>query len=105
MASVVALPKSSYRKLLQSWSEIHLPSLHRSPKTIKSYVESADQLADFLERKGLPTDVEHITSRHVELFIAQVLATRKPATAGIRYRSLAQWFKWLLAEGEISENP
>lgn len=34
-----------------------------------------------------------------------MLMTHKPATAAIRYRSLQQFFKWLVNEEEIGESP
>jgi site-specific recombinase XerD len=37
--------------------------------------------------------------------MAHSLATRSNGTAGTRYRNLKQWFRWLLAEGEIDADP
>jgi site-specific recombinase XerD len=41
----------------------------------------------------------------VESFIADQLARWKPATASNRYRSLQQFFRWLVEEGEITRSP
>jgi site-specific recombinase XerD len=53
----------------------------------------------------MPTTVAMIGREHVESFIEYLLDTRKPSTAGVRYRSLQQFFKWLVDEGEIADSP
>jgi site-specific recombinase XerD len=59
----------------------------------------------FLADQGDTTDLASVQQQHVERFIAHQLATRKPATAGIRFRSLQQLFKWMADEGEIAQSP
>jgi site-specific recombinase XerD len=90
--------------LLPSWRR-SLRAARRSPRTIQSYTEAAEQLADFLVRRGMPTAVESIRREHVESFIEDLDARFKPTTVGVRFRSLQQLFKWLLEEGEITSNP
>ncbi len=53
----------------------------------------------------MPTDVASIRREHVETYIEDLLANWRPATAAVRYRSLQQFFRWLIDEGEISANP
>jgi len=76
-----------------------------SPKTVEVYGDSARQLAAFLRDRGMPTDVASIRREHVEAFIEELLAKWKPATASNRFRSLQQFFKFLVEEGEITESP
>jgi site-specific recombinase XerD len=90
--------------LVPSWQR-SLRAARRSPRTVQSYTESAEQLADFLVRQGMPTAVASIRREHVESFIEDLDRRFKPATVGVRFRSLQQLFRWLLEEGEITSNP
>jgi site-specific recombinase XerD len=90
--------------LLPSWQR-SLRAARRSPRTVQSYTESAEQLADFLVRKGMPTAVDSIRREHVESFIEDLDSRFRPATVAVRYKSLKQLFRWLLEEGEITSDP
>ena len=90
--------------LLPSWQR-SLRAARRSPRTVQSYTEAADQLSDFLVRAGMPTAVESIAREHVESFIEDLDSRFRPATVGVRFKSLQQMFKWMLEEGEITSNP
>ena len=90
--------------LLPSWQR-SLRAARRSPRTIQSYTEAAEQLSDFLVRKGMPTAVADIHREHLEAFIEDLDIRFKPATVGVLYRSLQQFFGWALEEGEIDRNP
>jgi site-specific recombinase XerC len=81
------------------------PSVHRSERTIDSYLLAANQLSDYLAAGGLPEDAGAIEADHVRGFLSQVLATRASATARQRYASLKQLFKWLWEGGEIPTDP
>jgi len=76
-----------------------------SPRTVHTYAEAVDLLGRFLAAKGMPQNVASVTREHVEEFINDLLEHRKPATAANRFRSLQQFFKWLVEEGEIKESP
>jgi site-specific recombinase XerD len=83
----------------------HLRAGNRQPMTVKSYMEAIRQLDAFLEDRGMPRNVADIHREHVESFIEDQVARLKPASAANRYRSLQQFFKWLVAEGEIKTSP
>jgi site-specific recombinase XerD len=85
--------------------ERHLRAANRSAKTVQVYVESAGQIDRFLATQGMPTMPEGIHREHVEAWIEDVLGRCKPATASVRFRSLQQFFKFLVEEGEIREAP
>lgn len=85
--------------LIQSW-ERYLRARNLSPNTISSYLLTVRQLGEFL---GF--DPTHATQAYVEKFIGHTLATRKPSTAGLRYRNLVQFFNWLVAEEEVETHP
>jgi site-specific recombinase XerD len=53
----------------------------------------------------MPTDVAKLRREHVEAFIVELVATRSASTAAVRYRSLQQFFKYLVEEGEITASP
>jgi site-specific recombinase XerD len=82
-----------------------LRAANRSPRTIQSYTESAEQLADFLVRAGMPSAVDSIRREHVESFIVDLQSRFKTTTVAVRFRSLQQLFKWMLEEGETTTNP
>ncbi|HEX7948988.1 MAG TPA: phage integrase N-terminal SAM-like domain-containing protein [Candidatus Limnocylindrales bacterium] len=83
----------------------HLRAANLSPATIKTYREAADVLARYLGDQGMPTDVAAISREHVEAFVTDLLARRRPATAANRYRGLQRFFAWLVDEGEIKASP
>jgi site-specific recombinase XerD len=85
--------------------ERSLRAANKSPKTIKIYVEAARGLIEFLLDAGMPTEAEKVRREHVEAYIVDQIAKWKPATANQRYRSLAQFFKFLDEEGEIRISP
>jgi site-specific recombinase XerD len=77
-----------------------------APRTIETYQAALDQLAVFLRSKGMPTAPASIKREHVESFIEDILKKgRKPATASNRYRALQRYFRWLVEDGEIKDNP
>lgn len=90
--------------LLPSWQR-SLRAARRSPRTVKSYTEAAEQLSDFLVRTGMPSAVDSIKREHVEAFIQDLDSRFRPATVGVRFKSLQPMFKWMLEEGEITSNP
>lgn len=83
----------------------HLAAANRSPRTIKTYLEAARLLADFIAGNGMPADVGKLKREHVESFIEDQLNRWTPNTAANRYRSLQQFFKFLVDEGEIKNSP
>jgi len=86
-------------------SEWSLRAANKSPKTVKGYGEAARQLLAFLGERGMPTEIAKVRREHVEAYIEDVLAHWRPATANNRYRALAQLFRWLEEEGEITSSP
>jgi len=63
------------------------------------------QLASFLHKGGFPT-LTQATAEHLrEWFTALRERANKPATVNTRYRGVHAFYKWLLKEGEVRENP
>ena len=82
-----------------------LRAANRSPATVESYTTGVAQFDEFLAGHGMPRYVAAIKREHVEAFVEDVLARWRPATAANRYRSLQQFFRWLVDEGEIPASP
>jgi site-specific recombinase XerD len=85
--------------------ERSLRAANKSRKTVAVYGDAARRLDTFLAEHGMPAQVGRIERKHVEAFIIEQQARHSPATANQRYRSLAQIFKFLLEEGEITASP
>jgi site-specific recombinase XerD len=83
----------------------HLRADNKAPNTIRAYLEATGQLDAFLAAQGMPRTVAGIHREHVEAFIVDQLARLKPASAANRYRSLQQFFRWLVDVGELRESP
>ena len=83
----------------------YLRAKNRAPKTVTTYVEAVERFDAFLAAQGMPRNVEAIRREHVETFIEHLLDTAKPATAANRYRSLQQFYKFLVEDGLIKESP
>ena len=73
--------------------------------TQRTYLDSLDRLATFLEASGMPTDVAAVRREHLEAFIEDQLARWKPATAANRYSGNRPLFAWLVEKGEIKDSP
>lgn len=84
---------------------LHLAAGNKSPNTIKAYREAVEQFDRFLAAKGMPRAVANVRREHVEAFITDQLERLRPASAANRYRSLQQFFRWLVDEGELRESP
>jgi site-specific recombinase XerD len=95
---------TSLTALAQAY-RLSLRAANKSPNTIAVYMDAVFELDRFLASRGLSREVAHLTREQVEMFIADQLERRKPATASVRYRSLQPLFKWLIEEGEIRVSP
>jgi site-specific recombinase XerD len=83
----------------------HLRASNLSPRTIQTYMEAVGAFTRFLAAKGMPANIAAIKRDHIETWIEHLVNTSKPATAVNRYRSLQQFFKWAVDEGEIPVSP
>jgi site-specific recombinase XerD len=83
----------------------HLRASNLAPRTVRTYLEGLQRLADYLTAQGMPTDIAGIRREHVESWIADLLERGKPSSAANRFRSVQQFFKWAVDEGEIKDSP
>jgi site-specific recombinase XerD len=84
----------------------------KSPRTVIIYMTGVDQFVTFLATptddlatEDMPATVVDITRDHCELFLADLLATRMPATAKSRFQAVKQFLEWLVDEEAIPSNP
>src|SRR3990170_8037676 len=90
--------------LLKEWALV-LRGDGKSPRTIDGYADSVRQQAAFLERGGFPPLTE-ATAEHVREWLSELRNRgNKPATVNTRYRGVHAFYKWLVEEGEVRENP
>ena len=66
--------------LIASWRR-HLAAANLSPRTIKTYLEAAEQFAQFIGNSDEPVAVTAIGREEVEAFIQHLLDTRSASTA------------------------
>jgi len=85
--------------------ERHLRAENKAPSTITTYRKACDQLAAFLDARGMP-GLTGLRREHIEAFLVDLQERgARPATVAQRYRSLQQLFRWLVDESEIHESP
>lgn len=85
----------------------------KAPKTVLAYLSAVYELVDFLKARGMPTAISHVKREHVEAYLIWRREqpnehTGNPISASYlsqRFRSLQQFWKWCLEEGEIKESP
>jgi site-specific recombinase XerD len=85
--------------------QLYLKAMNKAPRTIQGYTEAAGLLVRYLAREGFawrPQDVERL---HVETFLAHLSETQSAGTAANRYRSLRQFFRYLVDEDYIDQSP
>jgi site-specific recombinase XerC len=84
----------------------HLAAENRSPSTRTTYGAAVDLLAAFLDGSAERIDLEAIRRSHIDSFLIDLRERgQRPATLANRYRSLQQFFRWLVDEGELQVSP
>jgi site-specific recombinase XerD len=92
------------RALATGW-RLSLEARNLSERTIHTYLSALGILARYLERAGMPMEVAAISREHLEAFMVGELQRGSASSASIRYRSLQQFFRWAMEEGEIPASP
>jgi len=96
------LPAPDLSRLLSSW-EIILLAENKSPTTITSYLRGVRLYLSWCEENGHPAQ---LTRAQVQRYAAELIADGKEAnTVRLRLAALRQFAKWLLDEGELSDDP
>jgi site-specific recombinase XerD len=91
--------------LATSW-QLALEAAGKSPKTVRSYLDSVKALQGFLAVQHMPTDVEEVDAEHIRAFILSEEQRTSAASAAVNFRNLRVYFGWLAREGErTNANP
>jgi site-specific recombinase XerD len=91
--------------LAASWVR-DLRAADKSPKTIKQYMLSVNQLRDWLVAHDRPPTAESLTKHAIASWLGDLAeAGREPATLNIRFKGLHRFVRWLVAEEELERDP
>jgi integrase/recombinase XerC len=82
-----------------------LKAQRKAPKTVRAYTDAARKFAKWAEDNRRSSLVRAVDKADVEAFIIDQLETHTPATAAAYYRHLQQFWRWVVAEGEIPVSP
>jgi integrase/recombinase XerC len=93
-----------WESLLSSWL-LSLKRRNLSPATVKVYERSARFLLDYLTREHPTLTPTQLHREHVDEFLADYAEGRSAATSSQVFRSLQQWMRWLVREGELDADP
>ena len=78
-----------------------LRARNRSPRTVQSYVEAAQLLADHDGRR----DLTSLTRGDIQDFLSDQLDRHRPTTVAVRFRSLQQFYRWMVDEELVEKSP
>lgn len=92
------------RALVPPAFESALRPRNRSPRTIRSYLDTAELLAAFCDQTYGSSLLDEMTAEQVNGFIADQLARWAPSTAATRFRCLQQFFRYA-ARSRASPRP
>jgi site-specific recombinase XerD len=97
------MSESELALFAEEW-EFHLRAKNLSPATIKSYLEAARRLDEFLVEMDV-TELHAIDQRCIEKFIISQSEHLSPGTVLTRFRGLRVLFNWLVDSEELDKSP
>lgn len=101
-AASVAPPTTAF---ITSW-QLALEATAKSPRTVRSYLDSVRALHAFLAGQGMPADVEGVDAEHLHAFLLAEEGRTSAASAAVHFRNLRVFFGWLARENErVNPNP
>lgn len=103
-AKVLAAEVGDLASLANSW-RLALRAQNKSPRTVDGYLGGVRLFREFAGEMAMPRVVADIRREHLEAFIAAQLERWSASTAKTRYRSLQQFFRFLVEEGEFETSP
>ena len=86
--AVETLPATPTLRALAPSFRRHLLSANRSPKTLRCYLASLEDLSAYLEANGMPTQASAVRREHIESFVIARLELVKPSSVLVAYRAL-----------------
>jgi integrase/recombinase XerC len=100
----IVIQDPRFAALVDSWV-LALEAENKSPTTVVNYTGSIDMLVRWLIAEHDKPAPEEVTAEMCRGFLAELLATREPATARTRWNGMRQFFGWCLTEGELEVSP
>jgi len=83
-----------------------LRAANNAPRTVQTYLDALGHFERFLAARGMPREGGAIRREHVEAFLVALQDSgRRAASVANRYRSLQQFFRWLVEDDEIQASP
>lgn len=73
-------------------------------KTLAIYADAVMRLERFRVERGMPP-ITAMTAEHLREFFGEMQGRNAPSTVNQRYRSIKRFYRWLLEDGELSDNP
>lgn len=83
--------------LIDSWA-LALDAANKSPKTIRSYTDTAKMLTRFLQAQNMPADAERVQAEHIRAFLKHERERTSEASASTHYRNLRVFWNWVISE-------
>jgi site-specific recombinase XerD len=84
-----------------SW-QLALEAAAKSPRTVRSYLDSVKALHAFLTAQDMPSDVEGVEAEHLRAFLVAEEQRTSAGSAAVHFRNLRVFFGWLASEEERS---
>lgn len=97
-------PALDLDRLVRSFA-VALRAERKSPRTVQGYGDTLDLFGRWLVEHGHPTRADQITRDTIREWLTELDARNKPSTVATRYKGLAVFFKWCVAEGELQASP
>src|SRR5579863_1694596 len=74
-----------------SW-QLALEAATKSPRTVRSYLDSVRALHRFLVAQGMPADAEGVDAEHLRAFLLAEERRTSAASAAVHFRNLRVFF-------------
>ena len=79
-----------------SW-QLALEAAAKSPRTVRSYLDSVKALHSYLTGHGMPSDIEGVEAEHVRAFLLAEEERTSAVSAAVHFRNLRVFFGGWLA--------
>lgn len=83
----------------------YLRAESRSPRTIKIHCQAPRFFGQWLATQNIEPTVDALTRDNLVGWFAHLADTKAPGTTHIRHLGMGRFVRWLIAEGEITDNP
>lgn len=97
----------NFDELLEKFLKHLAVEKDRSPETLRAYASDLEDFRDFLKRTSAPDvpDIKRIDAFHIRGFLAGGFGRLKKVSIGRKLAAIKTFFKFLVRENFIDENP